>query len=283
MSVLGSRAGLLFCEGEPDSLDIHILNRVVSGTTFTIVPARGKYGLANFIDGYCERARHRGRCLAFRDRDLDCEPSPTPGLARLAKGHEIYMSHRSCVESYLLEPELLHQYWSQFEQSPRWAHGPAWEEAKISAWIEDAARALAPYQAVRWGLARLKPGEAGSGWPVVRSTWTKKSGVLPDSLAADSCLANARELVARYVYDSSGVGVRALSENVLRYQQLFASPAFWEQRLYRVWFHGKDLKKMMGRLQPKAISLDAACRWGMNNLDWRQHPDLVELHALSST
>lgn len=278
----GSRVGHLFCEGKPNSLDIMILNRLVPGPAFKVVPSGGKFGLPSFIDGYMAGETPQGPCLGFRDRDFDAEPTPACALIRAPQSprRQIYLSHRSCIESYLLDPALIHRYWERSSEGPSWSHGdpPAVDEIRV--WIQEAGREIAEYQAVRWALAKLKP---GSRWPVIETTWMPSSGELPTDLDFDSCLYSARELVVEYGRAVAQVNVAALDAHAGRYRSLFGEEAFWKGDSYMLWFHGKDVQKAMQRKRPNSISLNSFCRWAAENMNWKQHPDLVELSTLLSS
>lgn len=278
----GSRVGHLFCEGNPNSLDFMLLSRLVPDRAFKVVPSGGKFGFRAFIEGYFAGEEPRGPCLGFRDRDFDAEPTAECALIRSPQSprREIYLSHRSCIESYLLDPALIHGYWERSSEGPSWSHGdpPAVDEIRV--WIQEAAREIAEYQAVRWALAKLMP---GIRWPMIETTWMPSSGGLPTELGFDSCLYSARELVVEYGRAVDQVSVAALEVHAGRYRSLFGEEAFWKSDLYTLWFHGKDLQKAMQRKRLNSISLKSFCRWAADNMNWKQHPDLVELSTLLSS
>jgi len=275
MSVVGPGTKLVFCEGKPDSLDAALLNELVTKANVLIVPAGGKQGLRAFIDGYLARYGNTPpQFIAFRDRDFDVRPSDIPALQALPGSKPVFASHCSCVESYLLEPEILHMYWLERSQDPDGRRGETPPVAEIAQWMEESAREIRDYQAVRWALAALKPGPR---WPEVRTTWTEGSGHLPDSLAMDQCTENALALVTQYGDQTAGVNERALRERVEQFARQFESDSFWQQRLYRVWFHGKDLCKAMQRQRPNDISLRHFFQWAAKEADLLAHPDLKQL------
>jgi hypothetical protein len=280
--VAGSSRCLLFCEGKPDSYDVAILNRLVSGPSFQVVPAGGKYALPAFIEGYVGGKEHQGRLVAFRDRDFDAEPTDQVTLLRLpvSRQKEIYLSHRACIENYLLDPELIHRYWDESSEGPKWSHKKPPAPKSIRSWIEESARDIADYQAVRWALAKLKPGDP---WPSVRSTWMPNSGKLPDDLAFAPCLECALELVKRFRCATLPVNKRALAAHADQFRRRFQEESFWKTGAYMVWFHGKDLKKAMNKRRPGWISLDPFCQWAAERLDWANHPDLGQLARLLSS
>jgi len=279
MSVIaGSSHGLLFCEGTPGSYDYAILNRLIPGASFQVVPSGGKYGLPSFIEGYLGGKEHRGRLVAFRDRDFDAEPTSDAALLRspISQRREIYLSHRACIENYLLEPELIHRYWDESSKGPKWSHKTPPTQESIRTWIEEAAREIADYQAVRWALAKLRPGDS---WPSVQSSWLPGEK-LPNDLSFNPCLESALDSVNRFRCTALPVNKRALMAQADLFRRRFDEKSFWTAVLYVIWFHGKNLKKSMNRKQPGWISLDPFCKWAADQVDYTRHPDLVELQRL---
>lgn len=279
--VVGSNNALLFCEGKPSSLDISVLTRLPCAVSFLVIPSGGKQGLRSFIDGYVGAKRHSGLVLGFRDRDFDAEPTERPSLWRLPGGKEVYLSHRACVESYLLEPALIHRYWDEESVGPAWRHKKPPPPEEIHRWIEDSARDIAEYQAIRWSLAKLKPSDR---WPEVPTSWTDGSGHLPGDLAFEPCLQRAQKLVESFRSTVDGVDVATLTLRAAEFRARFRDQGFWQQGAYAVWFHGKDLKKAMQKRRPAGISIDHFLGWAVERLEVDKHPDLVQLgDRLSST
>ncbi|MEE8391215.1 MAG: hypothetical protein V3S14_10525, partial [Anaerolineae bacterium] len=184
--VLDPASRIIFCEGRPDSLDDLLLGHLMPVGRTLIKPVGGKRGLRAFIDGYLgSYPGAQPAYVGFRDRDFDIEPPEHPELIRLSGAKPIWLSHRAAVENYLIDADLLRQYWIERENTPTWAYGPALSTTEIKDHIRESARELANYQAVRWALAKLKPGPR---WPKVRTTWTEDSGVVPASLGYGDCL-----------------------------------------------------------------------------------------------
>lgn len=275
MNVTGPDVKLLFCEGQPSSLDALLLDRLLIGRAGRlIVSCGGKHGMRAYIDGYLQSYTAPPLYLAFRDRDFDSIPGERVGLIRLRGEKPIFLSYRACLESYFLDAQLIDCYWNESSAAAEWRHGASPGVAGIRDWIETAARQIGAYQGVRWALAGLKPAER---WPELPTTWTKGSGFLPDSLAQEACLTEAKGLVAEYATQSGRVSERRLLEENQHYERQFADPGFWEAGSYLVWFHGKDLLKAMQRLRPNSISLPNFCDWGVHRLNWQAHPDLKQL------
>ncbi len=285
MSVVGGVIKLVFCEGEdessPDklaSLDKRLLSRLLVGRppTAVIIPVGGKQQMRGFIRGRLAAPDTTQSYLALRDRDFDAEPPTTVSLIQFRSGQPIYMCHRAAIENYLIDSTLIHKYWTESSKGPAWQHGDSPGEDTIRSWITQAASDIAKYQAIRWSLATLKPADR---WPEMSTTWTKGSGHLPNSLDERECNEQAKKLIYAFKEETTKVSETVFVQHYARFSEQFAVPQFIEQGSYLVWFHGKDLKKAMQKLRLNSISLDHFCDWAVENLEWRQHPDLQDLAA----
>lgn len=151
MSVVSGK--VIFCEGKEESLDMKLLDRVVENLKErpTIVPAGSKFTLSVFAQGYFSRASTNRKGIIFRDRDFDTNPTDKIQLLELKP---MFLSHRACVENYLLNADLIHAYWvtkyqeKQDNPTSKWGHKNSPGIEDISAWIENAAKSLLEYQAV---------------------------------------------------------------------------------------------------------------------------------------
>jgi hypothetical protein len=278
--VIDPSSKIVFCEGRPGSLDDLLLGRLMPVGEVLIQPVGGKRGLRTFIDGYLgSYPGSKPKYLGFCDRDFDVEPPKRPELIRLSGEKPIWLSHRAAVENYLIDTDLLWQYWTERESTPGWAHGPALSTDEIEDHIRESARELADYQAVRWGLARLKP---GSRWPEIRTTWTRNgSGDLPASLVYDDCLTQACQLATSFQDRIQSVCPGRLQECARACREQFSDGRFLEGRRYLVWFHGKDhLVQLCRRLAPNFPRRHYAT-WAAEHVDVNKHPDLQQLVALA--
>ena len=269
---------IVFCEGRPGSLDDLLLGHLMPVGKVLIQPLGGKHGMRAFIEGYLgSYPGAQPGYLGFRDRDFDVEPPQEPAPIPLPGEKPIWLSHRAAVENYLIDADLFWQYWVEREHTPGWAHGPALSTDEIEDHIQESARELADYQAVRWALARLKPGPR---WPEVHTTWTKDgSGDIPPSLAYDDCLAQACRLVTSFQDHVRDIRPDRLQEYAETYRGRFNAPHFLEERGYLVWFHGKDhLVHLCRRLAPNFPQRHYA-EWAAEHVDLRKHPDLQQLVA----
>jgi len=280
----------IFCEGKQSSLDYQLLSQIVapiSGDKPTIIPAGSKFTFSIFAQGYFHPNEVESqRYIVFRDRDFDAKPTPSIELLQLSNrlgNRSIALTHRSCVENYLLNTDLIHTYWAaKYTQkieypTTRWAHGDSPGRETIAEWIESSARNLQFYQAVRWALADLlsmSPARAQ-----LKTTWTGGSGKLPESLDLQSCQNRALELVDQFREAVDSVTRENFEASLNSYQQHFIQEDFWTQKQYLIWFHGKDIIKEMQRQKPNYISLYEFFNWAIDQLDITQHPDLMELRA----
>jgi hypothetical protein len=280
MSVDSIAYKVVFCEGKPGSLDYLLLTHLLP-TRVRIRPVGGKHGLQAYIQGYLATypSDASPAYVALRDRDFDYEPPETPQLIPL-KEPLLWLTHRAAVENYLIDANLLHTYWREHEHAPAWQHGPARSTDDIEARIAQSAQDLADYQAVRWGLARLKP---GTRWPEINTTWTKEgSGDLPSSLAFDDCLAHACELATAFHVQLQGIRPDQLQEQADVYRQRFHEQRFLDRREYLVWFHGKDhLAQLCRRLTPNFPRRHYA-DWAAEHVNIEQYPEFQQLIALAS-
>lgn len=275
--VTGSRITLLFCEGQPDSYDFQILNRLLAGIPNTqVVPVGGKFGLNAFIQGRLSSypEDNQPSYLGFRDRDFDAEPPSNPALIPWSATKPIFLSYRACIENYLLDPSLIHSYWTQSSQGPKWQYGESPGTDDISVWVRRSAESITDYQAVRWALSRLKHGKR---WPEIKTTWTKSSGYLPSSLRFEDCLQEAKQLISTFKGDVARVREDEFEQHLNKYREKFHSEEFWSQQQYLVWFHGKDLQKAMQITKQNSISLTNFFDEATQSLEVTKHPDLVEL------
>jgi hypothetical protein len=280
MAVDSSAFTVVFCEGKPDSLDYLLLNRLLPVGRVRIRPVGDKYGLRAFIQGYLATypPDTQPAYIAFRDRDFDAEPPDVPQLIPLKA--PAWMTYRASIENYLIDAALLHRYWHEREQTPAWRYGPALPVDAIETRIMESAADLTDYQAVRWALARLKPGAC---WPEIRTTWTKDgSGDLPPSLIFADCLAQARELVASFQDQLRDIHPSQLQEYADVYRQRFHEQSFREHREYLKWFHGKDhLTRLCHRLAPNFPRKHYEY-WAAEHVEVQNYPELQQLVALAS-
>jgi hypothetical protein len=273
---------IIFCEGKQTSLDFRLLNRVIddfSTNKPTIVPSGSKFTFLAFIEGYFSNDTiNNKQYIVFRDRDFDIKPTDNVALIPL---YSMLLTHRACVENYLLNADLIHNYWEskyiekQNNPTSKWGHGDSPGIEAISAWIESAAKSLQDYQTVRWALADLLQSSASRHQ--LKTTWTGGSGKLPSSLTLQDCETKAIELINQFQSAIVTVTQERFAESLIVYQQQFSQENFWTYQQYLVWFHGKDIQKAMQQQQPRYISLNPFFYWALDHIDINQYPDLIEL------
>ncbi|MBU6346162.1 DUF4435 domain-containing protein [Cylindrospermopsis raciborskii] len=280
MSIVGEK--IIFCEGKQSSLDIRLLNRVVGNiltNKSTIVPAGSKFTLSAFVQGYFSREEATNQqYIIFRDRDFDAKPTSKIELILL---NSMLLTHRACVENYLINADLIHNYWHakhlEQRENPisKWGHKDSPGVDAISEWIQEAAKTLQHYQTVRWALAELLQSSAARHQ--LKTTWTGSSGKLPSSLTLQDCKVQAVSLVNQFQREVENITPEVFEYSLAAYQKQFAQEEFWTQKQYLIWFHGKDIQKAMQRQKSKYISLDNFFDWALNYLDINQYADLIEL------
>ena len=274
--VVAPSVKIIFCEGGRDSLDALLLGHLMPVGQVFIQPVGGKQSMRAFIEGYLDSyPGAQPEYLGFLDRDFDVEPPERPELILLRGEKPIWLCHRAAIESYLIDADLLQQYWIERESTPGWAHGPSLPIDEIEYHIRESARELADYQAVRWALAGLKPGPR---WPEIHTTWTKGgSGDIPSSLDYDDCIAKGCQLVSSFQDRIQGIHLGRFQEYAERYRERFSDYRFLEQDGYLIWFHGKDhLAQLCRRLAPNFPRRNYA-NWAAEHIDVGKYPDLKQL------
>lgn len=279
MNITDPNLGIIFCEGISSSLDRMLLCRIRPSLSGSIIPMRGKGGLKRFIEGYLEAQADRSlRYVAFRDRDFDLLPPESSDLLQPEKDLPIYLSHRTCVENYLLDGALLDQYYRAY--SADWKFGPSLGSDVFDQWIKEAALAIVAYQATRWALTDLKP---EGGWIGFANTWTKKSDALPDSLEEAECLCQAAAMLEELHNKTRHITQQALLTRYRAHLDAFTQADFWDTGQYLIYFSGKDMAGMMQRTHSDRLPpLEGFFKWAVRRMDWRVHPDLVALADILS-
>ncbi len=146
LSVIAGKK-IIFCEGKQYSLDYSLLNRlvdIIQGEP-TIVPAGSKFTFSIFAQGYFyPDEAYNQKYIVLRDRDFDAMPSSNVQLLKLDTrlgNKNILLTHRACIENYLIDANQIHAYWSEKyvekEQYPasKWGHGDSPGIKAISEWI----------------------------------------------------------------------------------------------------------------------------------------------------
>ncbi|MEZ2231735.1 hypothetical protein [Microcoleus sp.] len=265
-------------------MDNQLLGRVLETLPAerpTIVPCGSKFNFSSFAQGYFSGQKIGSqKYLVFRDRDFDAKPSEEVRLIQLGS-QSVWLTHRACIENYFLDPDLIHDYWREKyiekQENPisKWAHKDSPGIDRIAQWMENAAKSLQDYQAVRWALGELL--FSSPTRTQLKTTWTGGSGQLPSSLALLDCRTEARELINQFRQAVETVTLDGFEASLANYHQQFSRSEFWSQKHYVIWFHGKDIQKEMQKQESQYISLERFFYWAANKLDINRHLDLREL------
>ncbi|PSF36054.1 hypothetical protein C7H19_15035 [Aphanothece hegewaldii CCALA 016] len=236
MSVV-SGGKTIFCEGKLKSLDYKLLSRVVEGITgdrCTIVSAGSKFTFSIFAQGYFfPDETTNQRYIVFRDRDFDAPPTDKIQLLQLGN-RSLTLTYRACVENYLLDSNLIHNYWRDkyierlSNPTSKWGHGNSPGIDIITEWIKSSAENLQEYQSIRWALGDLLMMSVAR--EQIKTTWTGGSGKLPVSLTLQDCKTEALELIYRFRQAVDTVTPENFEASLARYQQQFAQEEFWTQQ-----------------------------------------------------
>lgn len=266
---MANRISWLFCEGEQGSPDVLLLRRVVGGLGVRVQPCGSKDGLPAFARGFSRRDANASY-LAIRDRDFDAEPSAEPRLLPDPMRREaVWLGHRASVESYLVEPGLLDGWLTATGR-------PSPGCAALAESLGQAARDIAAHQAARWALAAMRP----AGLSLARlHALSGSDGELPQDLPPAACRALAAARLAPIRGTLGALGMDALDQRIEHYTARFEADDFWADQHWLAWFHGKDLRAAWARRVPN-IHWRRCLMWAAEHLNWRAHPDLVQLHDL---
>lgn len=277
-----SQGPFLFCEGGDRSLDKRLFNAIVGTRRIQLKPMGSKYGFRDRIAGYLSAGNTNDvPYIAIRDRDFDYIPADTERLHQTHQTKLEFVIYRACIESYLIDPDLVRQYWVFLHERARPPVPAPPTLQKFDEQITLAAETIADYQAMRWGLASIKP-EGQHYWPRLESTW-EKDGQLPEALAFDACLAQARNYFEeRYRQPTANMNWTSIEAQAQRYQQEFSRSDFFENKRYLTWFHGKDLmtayfQQLSALGSPAQFTQGNYVRWAVEHLDYERYGDLREI------
>jgi len=279
MSVLNVSTKIIFCEGK---LDAKLLEKVTENLeNITIVPAQGKFTFSVFAQGYFANRKKQSKYLVFRDRDFDLLPTEQINLLEYKS---MFLSYRTCVENYLLEPELIDQYWTEKYQEKldnphsKWGHKNSPGIEAIWQWIETSAKYIRNYQIIRWALGDLL--RMSQSRTNLKTTWIGNNS-LPseDSLSLENCKQEAILLINQFRQDIESITMEKFETSLDHYLNLFTQETFWQNHRYLIWFNGKDLAKAMQKQKSNYISLKDFYDWIIAKIDIDKYPDLIQLRS----
>lgn len=287
----------IFCEGGASSLDRKLLEKIIHELSSypvapKIEPSGGKGNLPNFMQGYLRRVGvgnpNEQNAIGFRDRDFDAPVPLAPSLVE-SRSSLIKLSYRATIENYLISSENLFTY---AEMNSLDIGIKSIDDAK-SILIEEAKK-LKCYCAIRHALGMLRQ-------PInLRTTWTKGSGNLPESLDEEECIKSALDLVHEMktkvtsLTPEANVQIGESIENVLeltdyRFRQVYNSfiekfdDTFFENQEFLIWYNCKDLQKSIStrtEFSNNQFSFSKYYEYALKNFEFRKYPDLVELFEL---
>lgn len=219
----------LFCEGRLDAL---FLRNLLGTIRIEIQPLGSKYGFPDRIEGYKKSYGNDQTdnlsYLAIRDRNFDFPPPSSPQLITVNAGQNIFAFSRASVESYFIATEIIQQYQEYLKQSPKGAYPDPLPIKELEATMVEAAREIADYQAVRWGLASIKP-SGQQYWPRLKSSW-ERDGELPRILDFDGCLHEARKFfIDEYEKPTINMKWNTVEEKSHEYRDKFNKESFYSQ------------------------------------------------------
>ncbi|MCU0393620.1 MAG: DUF4435 domain-containing protein [Thermoflexibacter sp.] len=291
MSILGNKSKRIFCEGVKDGFDNKFFSKYfIEKFGVTIIPLEGKWQFKNFISGYIT-AQKEVSYLAIRDRDFDVEPSDKESIIVFDEKKNILGTYRASIENYFIDADLIHQYVTWLAQTPKHKEKniviPSTIE--IANLIEQSAKEIKYYTAVRWALSKLKPTPNETSFP---DTWTGGSGNLPQNLDLENC---RKEAITKII-DTFHQRLKTINQvefelHLEVFLQLFSEKSFYQNQKYLTWFHGKDLKKALQKklsetdLRRINFSLDTMIENHICNIDGNcpvkiditKYADLIEL------
>lgn len=231
---------LIFCEGknidEGQSLDTPVLLKLLTGISgVTIIPVGGKRSLLAFIDGYTKRGGviRPDLSIGLRDRDFDF-PIPTNEALietrdnALNAAKLVYTTYRTCIENYLLDPTLMSQFMATKGLNI---------QADISEIMRQSAKDIRYYTASRHALGKVQV-------PVnIKTSWTNKSGQLPDSLDKKTIIKESRQMIVNYRSPIEKVSIKKFKYAFRDFSDLFEDESHYTNKDYLIYANGKDLAK----------------------------------------
>ena len=261
----------IYCEGQKESHDITILNKVIDGlNNILIKPIGGKLGskaIIQYLENNQERDLSKSKdYLLFRDRDFD---QPIPDKERLITEKKTYYSYRTTIENYLLDVSTFFH----FLQEQKNNYKLDTEEAVKALFIK-VAKELKYYQAVRHTLGKLRFNNS------FNTTWVIGSGTLPNALDLDSCKTNAWQLIEDILNKSNQKWTKETFEATLQvFLTLFETESFFDELKFLVYYQGKDFAKALTKELPN-FSIENYYKYAKKHFDYTKYADLVALRTI---
>jgi hypothetical protein len=258
----------VYCEGKQGSWDFFVLQKIneVLGNRLMIRPIGGKRGAKSIIQ-YQEQndVTRSDFFLFFRDRDFDI---PVQDKASLTQNKYVCFSHRTTIENYLITPSAIKEYCNQINEK----HQTTINGEQL---LMAAANQIREYQAVRHALGKLRNPDA-----TFQTTWTEKSGKLPESLELEACKTEASKLLSCATNATEHWNQNDLDIAIQCFLNKF-DENFMQNHEYLVWFQGKDLLASLSLVSPE-FHIREYLKFASDLFHFADFPDLVDLHGILS-
>jgi len=235
-----------------------------------VKPMGGKQASNSFARGY-GLATSNENWFIIRDRDLDAEQEILEEIIR--SGEKVLFTGLTCIESYFLSPVLLQKFIE--ERAINLSRIPSDHQGTL----RETLYKLSDYQVIRWALQRVRErvkNQVGktllrraAGQFDLPNRLSDEDGKLPKQLDKESCSHEARELCEQF---------GKIFQSIDELKSRFDGDDFWSKD-YQKWFHGKDVLKSWLQTYPN-VGYQDYCAWAAQNLDWKQHPDLIEIQRI---
>lgn len=232
----------LFCEGNRNSLDARVLEKLIgAGQQTLLIPVGGKRGMKAFMDGYAAQPRvmNNNYYRAFRDRDFDYR---VPDSVELICDGQFWVSYRTTIENYLLSPQLL---WDYLQSKPK--SQPTRRMITSLADAEDIFRSaivkLRFYSAARWayGLTKIEQKDMF----LLPSNWPYNSGEPPENKQDSDCRSILQDIVGSVKQTAQNLDYGAFESHYSKFLTKFDSAFLHNIGNALIWFNGKDLAKTL--------------------------------------
>ncbi len=265
-------SGLIFVEGKNDA---RIINKVIDGLGITVRQGAGKFGQKAYMDGFLANSTVAPNFyFAFRDRDFDYPmyeftelniPSPDKG--------KVVVSHRITIENYLLTPKSFLKF-KDLDRQNKFKDLTIEVYCKV---VEEVARSLASYQAVRHSLGKIRDRNQ------VSTTWTTGSGDVPSTLDAETCLAAGRKMVEDYRLKAEEISDLERFESAYEeFYSRFASEDFYQHLKFLEWFQAKDIINILSKrlvAHSPQFSMGTFLNVAIEQFEYSEFEDLVALRS----
>lgn len=281
----------IFCEGKTEegkqSLDIKILIKFIKSAypQITIIPFGGKRSMKAFIDGYIQQKGvvSMDLCIGLRDRDFDFPIPDKSSIISVSEKSEkkqktekmIFATYRTCIENYLLDPNLLCQFViNEKVKGQQKLHASLTEE-----WLKDSVRDIKYFTAARHALGKVQI-------PVKISTsWTGQSGKLPEKLDSSFCFTEAKNIIQNYLTPLNSVTIENLEKEFDTFSKKFTSPIFYNSDDYLVYANGKDIQTSFSKVFESHTghsfpSWDKYYDFAIKETDFNKFEDLKQLSQI---